>query len=539
MREIEMQVRDYWSGVVAEHPVPSAAELMERVASVDNAVASAAAEPDDRHGDDVTLDDVIHRDANNGLTDPSDEQRGEASSVEVLWEDVELPAPSETGRWSGVAMAVAAAILVVVGVVVVADGNNADVVTEPASTPTVTDPVPPAGESDTGPPPSVTDSLGYQWSRVPDESGAIANGDTWIRSVVAGGPGFVAVGSDNDWAAVWTSPDGVAWSRVPHDDAIFNSGRISSVVVGGPGLVAVGYFDEQPDLPVGVGGGGDAAVWTSPDGVAWSRVSQDEAVFGGPGHQWMSGVTIGGPGLVAVGWDESNGAAVWTSADGIVWSRVPPSDLLSSRLRDSGDSMTAVTAGGPGLVAVGSNNVGDYHASIPAVWTSPDGINWSEVPDDTAFAGGSDGYPRITSVTTGGPGLVAVGWIDGHAAVWTSPDGVAWSRVPHDDRIFGGSWTSMSDVIDVGSGLIAVGVSHGQAAVWTSPDGVAWSRVPHDEALFGAPISPDQLGQAADRGLRYGMAAVTAGPSGLVAVGLHGTNGYPFDAVVWVAEPEN
>jgi hypothetical protein len=97
----------------------------------------------------------------------------------------------------------------------------------------------------------------------------------------------------------------------------------------------------------------------------------------------------------------------------------------------------------------------------------------------------------------------------------------------------------MSDVIDVGSGLIAVGVSHGQAAVWTSPDGVAWSRVPHDEALFGAPISPERLAQAADQGARYGMTAVAAGPSGLVAVGSDGSvGGPPDDAIVWIAEPK-
>ena len=407
--------------------------------------------------------------------------------------------PKAQRRRIGAAAAAAAAAIVVVVGLVVFDENRDSVVTEPVLEPSVID--------------------SFTWSRVPDDlAGVIGDREGFMSSVVAGGPGFVAVG-----AAVLTSTDGASWSRVPHDDAIFASGSMESVIVGGPGLVAVGSID-----------GGDAAVWTSPDGVTWSRVSQDEAVFGGPGHQWMSDVTIGGPGLVAVGYDETNGAAVWTSADGVTWSRVP-SDLVPSGNRDA--SMTAVTAGGPGLVAVGFNfddDPGPPYASIPAVWTSPDGINWSVVPSEPACAGGSDGYPRITSVTTGGPGLVAVGWIDHHAAVWTSPDGLAWSRVPHDDRIFGESLTSMSDVIEVGSGLIAVGVSHGQAAVWTSPDGAVWSRVPHDEALFGAPIPPDNLEQAADHGLRYGMTAVAAGPSGLVAVG-HGsisTDG------IWIAEPK-
>jgi hypothetical protein len=48
---------------------------------------------------------------------------------------------------------------------------------------------------------------------------------------------------------------------------------MSAVVAGGPGLVAVGHDDAGEDE--------DAAVWTSPDGLVWSRVPHDEAVFGG------------------------------------------------------------------------------------------------------------------------------------------------------------------------------------------------------------------------------------------------------------------
>ena len=90
------------------------------------------------------------------------------------------------------------------------------------------------------------------------------------------------------------------WSRLPHDEAVFSGPErlaMSSVAVGGPGLVAVGAAGPFDDL--------DAAVWTSPDGVIWFRVPHDEAVFGGEGSQGMNSVTAGGPGLVAVGWNWS------------------------------------------------------------------------------------------------------------------------------------------------------------------------------------------------------------------------------------------
>ena len=50
----------------------------------------------------------------------------------------------------------------------------------------------------------------------------------------------------------------------------------------------------------------DAAVWTSEDGMTWDRVPHDEDVFGGPGAQEMDTITVGGPGLVAVGSDTDN-----------------------------------------------------------------------------------------------------------------------------------------------------------------------------------------------------------------------------------------
>jgi len=104
----------------------------------------------------------------------------------------------------------------------------------------------------------------------------------------------------------------VTWSRVPHAEAALGaagSQSMNSVTTGGPGLVAVG-FDES-------GRNEDAAVWTSPDGIAWFRVPHDEAVFGGEGSQVMGSVIAGGPGLLAVGVEESGGnedAAVWVAA---------------------------------------------------------------------------------------------------------------------------------------------------------------------------------------------------------------------------------
>ena len=93
--------------------------------------------------------------------------------------------------------------------------------------------------------------------------------------------------------AVWTSPDGITWSRVPHDETVFggeSNQSMEEVVAGGPGLVVVGWNQ--------VGDNVDAAVWTSADGTSWTRVPHDEAILGGEGGQKMTSLAQGDSGLV-------------------------------------------------------------------------------------------------------------------------------------------------------------------------------------------------------------------------------------------------
>ena len=165
--------------------------------------------------------------------------------------------------------------------------------------------------------------------------------------------------------------------------------------------------------------------------------------------------------------------------------------------------INSVTEGGPGLVAVGQDDPAGSAAtgwvdSDAAVWVSADGYTWTRVPHDEAVFGGPDGQ-RMMSVTAGGPGLVAVGsdyrdgsgWPD--VAVWVSADGYTWTRVPHDQAIFGGQGgQEVLSVTEGGPGLVAVGSvdSYASAAVWVSADGYTWTRVPHDEAVFGGPGTP-------------------------------------------------
>ena len=390
-------------------------------------------------------------------------------------------------------------------------GDGAPVTDEPAPPTTVAETL---GET--------TDVESLTWSRVPYDEAVFGLDQTVfgerdrveIHDVTAGGPGLVAVGEAGGDAAVWTSPDGYTWSRIRLTFADHGDSAIKSVTRGGPGLVAVGYSGQNLDaIFVEEFSEGGSAVWTSTDGLTWSRIDLLDEPAGG-----MEYVTTWGPGLIAHA-AARDSSGVWTSADGISWQQIP----VFNDVEDGGPGL--VIAGGPGLVGVG----GGWEAGYAS--TSPDGTTWSQslLPLDETH-----GDPIVVDtggITVGGPGFVAVGTVqpcgevEACAVVWTSPDGYTWSLVPLDDEQ--SADVQMNDVAATETGLVAVGGTHwGLAAVWTSPDGITWSRAPLEESV-------------ADGDMR----SVTVGGPGLVAVGSfyvptgHDAPDFLNVGAVWIAEP--
>jgi hypothetical protein len=175
--------------------------------------------------------------------------------------------------------------------------------------------------------------------------------DSEINAVVAGGPGFVAVGyaPDAARAVAWTSANGADWTRSP-DSPAFDNAAMLAVTAGGPGFVAVGFAGSQ---------GSGAAVWTSPDGAAWTRVPDSAALAGA---QMQSVVNLG-TSLVGAGWS-SDGAAVWTSADGTTWTKAPTAASFADT------EMVSLAVSGKTIVAVGPPTINGITSGI---WTSPSG----------------------------------------------------------------------------------------------------------------------------------------------------------------------
>jgi len=98
-----------------------------------------------------------------------------------------------------------------------------------------------------------------------------------ITAVVEGPAGLLAVGyhppttcgGPSTVEALWTSPDGLTWTRV-QTPAYFTSASVYTVDAGSTGYIASGTLKN----------GVTQAVWLSKDGRSWNEVHLPKATFG-------------------------------------------------------------------------------------------------------------------------------------------------------------------------------------------------------------------------------------------------------------------
>ena len=232
------------------------------------------------------------------------------------------------------------------------------------------------------------------------------------------------------------------WARI-YPPAFEVVGKLGDVAVGPRGFVVVGDVEVRRDVHVW-------AAWSSADGLAWERTSLSAPVSG---TSWEFGQVVATKdGYLAIDTNTDGAPRGRTSADGLDWVDAPFAGLDEASVRD-------VTAGGPGLVAVGS------YRCDGAAWLSSDGVIWSRV--DLPDAKGQvlsdvSGCVEVKAVHSTRYGLIALG----DDAIWSSVDGRRWERAETPEA------SHVDEVAETAAGLLAVG----QDTVWTSDDGQRWVR---------------------------------------------------------------
>jgi hypothetical protein len=241
---------------------------------------------------------------------------------------------------------------------------------------------------------------GNRWRRAAGNLPAAAG---WQRLIATKDGAVIAVGND------------LLAKPVPLITRITADG-IDNVEIQGPGNL-VGDVAEFGGHLVAVGGdeAGHGMVWTSQNGVAWSRTPLAGvpllSVVAGDGSRVVAGEVLSAPEL------GDGRLGFWHSADGTNW--VQAGTFLNAGASD----MVALPAG---FVAVGDEAPpGEAHKLIPAAWSSLDGAQW--IPMGTPVGEGI-----LAAVTTWRGVPIAVGWTFSQpqqGIVWASRDGVSWETI--------------------------------------------------------------------------------------------------------------
>ena len=293
-----------------------------------------------------------------------------------------------------------------------------------------------------------------------------------IRGLAAGPGGVVAVGEHGSVGESWFSADGTSWTAAPGAASLRpDSGdtvRMDGVTPTASGWLAVGEEDAPCTLDCD-GNQVRAIVWTSRDGLHWTRQPDSAALA----HARMASVVRGGPGFVAVGRapDHANSAGgaihavVWTSTDGRSWSRVPDAPVFHAPAgtdQQFGDGMEAIASSGGRFVAVGSVLSQDVGGSAVAWWSS-DGRTWARGRGDGFLNG------QMFDVAAVRGGFLATGPSDGDrclGGIWSSADGGTWTCVAGDPTFADGAGIAVAASPQV---EVVVGSVTGAAAIWTRP----------------------------------------------------------------------
>ena len=192
------------------------------------------------------------------------------------------------------------------------------------------------------------------WERADDS--ALAGGTP--LDVVAGGPGFVAVGSFHGYgdggkehAAVWVSSDGRTW-RLAESKTLAAETQLGSVIVSPSDGSLIAF--------------GKHSVWRSNDAEEWTAIhNRSPSIWLSQPSPAAAAVWVGDT-LVAAGGDPT--FSLWTSPDGgVTWDRHDPDDPIFA-----GQSIDGLVVHRGKLIAVGGDMYARTNVDSTAPWVDPD-----------------------------------------------------------------------------------------------------------------------------------------------------------------------
>lgn len=411
--------------------------------------------------------------------------------------------PQRGGWWRSVlaaagpiSTAMIAVAVIVAAVVLVRPLDNAD---EPVGSSDVDVSTTPTASA-TKPTTPAPSSGPASWSAIalPDPRPEPIQGEN-PYDVVAGGPGFVAVGrsyawgdeafDDRQWTpAIWTSIDGSSWD-LAEDLVALGPAELLAVASGADGrLLAVGFdrrgIGPNEDPPTGVG------MWRSSDGIHW------EAAPAPAGDNSFMDVINTDEGWLVAGYPSTGGPMIFTSTDLETWT----AEKLPGGAEDGLDGLFGDANGR--VLAYGCNRPIDDDGRGPLIGGCGKPRGWLRTVETWEAVD----LPIVPVVGAMLDGLfVVIGRDEEGAVSFSSVDGRSWVR---GDALPGEAYVSSMTRTATGlaaGGSMRVGDEQLVPAVWHSTDGHAWGAA-EVLPIDGSPSEPT-------------VTALIETPSGLVGLG--------------------
>ena len=193
----------------------------------------------------------------------------------------------------------------------------------------------------------------------------------------------------------------------------------------------------------------------------------------------------GGPG----GWVATGPQAIWTSPNGLAWTLAATHGITPQL---PGDAVWVLNKTNAGYLAAGTGNGPEKGQHTGVIWTSRDGLTWQRsTAAQLGLARPGERVPSISYVTSRGNATVISGAVatrtGAYSAAWLSTNGgTAWTRlkIPADH----GAGITISGVASDGAGLIAVRPGRTPAG---APDGIAYFSADGRTWQYAATIEPD------------------------------------------------
>jgi hypothetical protein len=282
-------------------------------------------------------------------------------------------------------------------------------------------------------------------------------------TLLAGGAGgWVAIGPQ----AIWTSPNGQAWTLAsPHGISPQLHGDSVWVIT----KTAQGYLAAGANARSGTSPGSGAVIWTSKNGLTWQRMTAGQLGLAAPGEtvQNIAYATYQGNATLisgAVSKGSTTYDAAWLSTDGGArWTRLAiPADHGAT------DSIKGVAFDGSGLLAVRPGRTASG-AEDGIAYFSPNGQTWQYAATIAPEGGWTPGVVKGSSYGFVVTGTTAAGHLVGYTSTGTGTDWLPTGNLGSAtaESVTGATVASAGTIVAIG--YTTASPSGSRSSLWRAP----------------------------------------------------------------------